>query len=64
MSFSRATTIWCDYTNKDNTEQCCSWYGDGIESITKLRKKAKKEGWAHKNKKDYCPIHKSIGEKE
>jgi hypothetical protein len=40
MSFSRVTTIWCDYTNKDNTEQCCSWYGDGIESITKLRKKS------------------------
>ena len=50
MSWIKNITIWCD------GDGCGEWrWGETNESVTESRKMLKKNGWKHRNGKDYCP---------
>jgi len=57
MSYTKNTTIWCDWTNEDESDICNNWYGNEGKNVSDMRVDAKKEGWSYKDGKDYCPHH-------
>jgi hypothetical protein len=59
VSYSRETTVWCDWTGATPSEFCEEWVQEPSPHVADARKAAKRQGWVFRNGKDYCPEHAS-----
>lgn len=55
MSFTRETTIWCDWESDD--QFCTRFFQEPTPHADEARKAARQQGWVRRDGSDYCPEH-------